>query len=88
MSLVRKPWEEILGNILIDLERSGKIGNLKRATKTTLLNDGYLYHSHCNKALKLQKSRIKKRTPGLTVKEECCSPPKRKSLAQWYPYTW
>ena len=53
-SIVKKPSEEILGNILINLERSGKIGNLKGATKTTLLNNRYSYHSHCNKILKLK----------------------------------
>ena len=40
-SAVKKPSEEILGNLLTDLERSGKIRNLKGTTKTTLLNNGY-----------------------------------------------
>ena len=31
-SVVKKPSEEILGNILFDLERCGEIGNLKGAT--------------------------------------------------------
>ena len=44
-----------------------------------------MYHSHCNKVLKLQESRIKKRTPGLPVEEECCSPPKRKVTCSMIP---
>ena len=40
-SAVKKPSEEILGNLLTDLERSSKIRNLKGATKTTLLNNGH-----------------------------------------------
>ena len=43
-SVVEKPLERILGNTLIDLERSGKIENLEGATKTTLLNNAYLYY--------------------------------------------
>ena len=84
-SIVKKASEEILGNILIDLERSGKIGNLKRTTKITLLSNEYSYHSHYNKVLKLKESRIKKRTSGLTITKECCSPPKRKITRSMVP---
>ena len=62
-----------------------KIGNLKGAAKTTLLNKRYSYHSHCNKVLKLKESRIKERTVGLTITEECCSPPKRKVIRSMLP---
>ena len=77
-SVVKNPSEKILGNILFDLERSGKIENLKGATKTTFLSNKYSYHSHCNKVLKLKESRIKKRSSDLTIKEECCSAPRQK----------
>ena len=50
-SVVKKGLEEIIGNILIDLERSGKLENLKGAMKTTLLKQRYCYHTHCNKVL-------------------------------------
>ena len=40
-SVAKKPSDEILGNLLTDLECSSKIRNLKRTTKTTLLNNGY-----------------------------------------------
>ena len=82
---MKKPSEGILGNILINLERLGKIGNLKGATKTTLLSNEYSYHNHCNKVLKLKESRIKKRTSGLTITEECCSTPKRKITRSMVP---
>ena len=81
---MKKP-SEISGNILIDLERLGKIGNLKRATKATLLNNGYSYHSHCNEVLKPKESRIKETYSGLTITEECCSPLKRKVTRSMVP---
>ena len=80
-----KPSEKILGNKLIDLERSSKIGNLKGAIKATLLNNGYSHHSHYDKVTKLKQSRIKKRTSGLIITEECCSPPTRKVTRSMVP---
>lgn len=72
-----KTSEQILGNTLIDLERSGKTENLKGATKTSLLNKRFSYHSHCNKVLKLKEYRLKNHISDLTISEECCFPPKR-----------
>ena len=52
---MEKTAQEIFGNILINLKRSGKLVHLKEATKTTLLSNQYSYHSHCNKvSLRIQ----------------------------------
>ena len=69
-------WE-VCSERLIDLKRPYKLGNLKGATKTTLLKNGYSYPSHFNELLKLKESKVRKRISDLTIAEECCSPPKR-----------